>query len=43
MYSWLHVLLATALALAAWYWLYRAKVPPQREDTDDAAGMPLPA
>ncbi|QLL05525.1 alpha-(1-_6)-mannopyranosyltransferase A [Mycobacterium vicinigordonae] len=34
MYSWLHVGLATAFALAAWYWLYRE--PQSAEDPEPA-------
>ena len=31
MYSWIHVLLATACGVAAWYWLYRIHEPPVRD------------
>jgi alpha-1,6-mannosyltransferase len=31
MYSWIHVLLATACGVAAWYWLYRIDEPPVRD------------
>ena len=43
MYSWLHVLLATACAVAAWYSLYRTDEPPPRENAEDAAGVPAGA
>jgi len=39
MYSWIHVLLATACALAAWYALYRTEEPPPRDDAEDVAGV----
>jgi alpha-1,6-mannosyltransferase len=35
MYSWLHVLLATACATAAWYSLYKAPEPPADAAADD--------
>jgi alpha-1,6-mannosyltransferase len=38
MYSWLHVLLATACALGAWYWLHRTE---ERPPPDDPAVVPV--
>jgi alpha-1,6-mannosyltransferase len=35
MYSWIHVVLATAVAVGAWYSLYRTREPPQDKATDD--------
>jgi alpha-1,6-mannosyltransferase len=35
MYSWIHVLLATAVAVGAWYSLYKTREPPQDKATDD--------
>ena len=35
MYSWIHVLLATACAAVAWYSLYKAPEPPQDITEDD--------
>jgi alpha-1,6-mannosyltransferase len=35
MYSWIHVILATACALVAWYSLYRAPEPPPESTPDD--------
>jgi alpha-1,6-mannosyltransferase len=35
MYSWAHVLLATASAAVAWYWLYKAPEPPHDTSADD--------
>jgi alpha-1,6-mannosyltransferase len=35
MYSWIHVILATACALVAWYSLYRAPEPPPESTQDD--------
>jgi len=35
MYSWIHVLLATACAAVAWYSLYKAPQPPREEAKDD--------
>ncbi|WP_167102010.1 alpha-(1-_6)-mannopyranosyltransferase A [Mycobacterium sp. DL592] len=39
MYSWIHVLLATACAVAAWYALYRTEEPPPHDDAEDVAGV----
>lgn len=39
MYSWLHVLLATACAVGAWYWLHRTDRPPGPDAADDPAGV----
>lgn len=41
MYSWIHVLLATGCALAAWYSLRRAAQPPPRDVADDSTGVPV--
>ena len=40
MYSWLHVLLATTCAVAAWYYLHRTDPPPAPLPADDPTGMP---
>ncbi|HZA12767.1 alpha-(1-_6)-mannopyranosyltransferase A [Mycobacterium sp.] len=37
MYSWLHALIATACAVAAWYTLYRTPAPPRTAAPNDAA------
>jgi alpha-1,6-mannosyltransferase len=37
MYSWIHVLLATACALIAWYALYQAPAPELADDTAESA------
>ena len=40
MYSWLHVLLATTCAVAAWYYLHRTDSPPAPLPADDSTGIP---
>lgn len=43
MYSWLHVLLATGCALAAWYSLRRSDESPPSDTAEDAEGVPAGA
>ncbi|TGD86349.1 alpha-(1-_6)-mannopyranosyltransferase A [Mycolicibacterium sp. CH28] len=43
MYSWIHVLLATACALAAWYSLHRTEDPPHTNTAEDTEGVPAGA